>query len=77
MVGVRTRPISSTSRKPRVVIRPVFAPAFWRRALEPTVVPWSTDPTSDAGMPAVARSCAMPVSTASSGRAGVEDTFAL
>ena len=42
MSGIRMRPISSTSRKPRVVIRPVRAPLRCRMVLEPTVVPCST-----------------------------------
>ncbi len=42
MSGVRMRPISSTSRKPRVVSSPVFAPAFCRMVFEATVVPCTT-----------------------------------
>ena len=34
------RPISSRSRKPSVVMRPVFTPRCWIRALVATVVPW-------------------------------------
>ena len=42
---MRMRPISSTSRKPRVVISPVLAPDRCRMVLEPTVVPCSTSST--------------------------------
>ncbi len=36
------RPISSTSRKPSVVMRPVRAPLPSSSALMPIVVPWMT-----------------------------------
>ena len=46
MPGVRIRPISSTSRKPRVVSRPVRAPTFCRIVFDATVVPCTTSATS-------------------------------
>jgi len=46
-LGIRSVRISSTSRKPLVVISPTRAPLCSRIALEATVVPWrisSIDP---------------------------------
>ena len=50
---MRSVRISSTSRKPLVVIRPTRAPFCSRMALEATVVPWrisSMAPGGDAGL---------------------------
>ncbi len=60
MSGIRMRPISSTSRKPRVVIRPVRAPLRCRMVLEPTVVPCSTSATAAGSIESSASSCATP-----------------
>ena len=68
--GVRMRPISSTSRKPRVVRRPVGAPFFWRIAFEPTVVPWTISPTAAGAMSAARSRSASPVTTARPGIVG-------
>ena len=72
MSGVRTRPISRTSRKPLLVIRPVFAPCFCSNVLEPTVVPWRTSSRSDGARSARRNKSQMPSNTATSGRSGVE-----
>ena len=46
MRGRSRRRISSTSRKPRVVITPMRAPLRSSSALVPTVVPWTIEPMS-------------------------------
>ncbi len=75
MPGVRSRPISSTSRKPRVVIRPAGPPVPCRMALEPTVVPCSTPRTSAGASLASSSAAAIPSSTAVSGLCGVEGSL--
>ena len=45
MSGAGRAGISSTSRKPRVVTRPMRAPLRSRSALVPTVVPCTTEPS--------------------------------
>ena len=75
MPGVRSRPISSTSRKPLVVSSPTRPPRFCSRVLEPTVVPCSTSVMSPGAMPASSRSAATPARTACSGWSGVDETF--
>ena len=47
-VGMRIRLSSRTSRKPRVVMRPVSAPSRSMMALVATVVPWATSVQSPA-----------------------------
>src|SRR5262245_20827270 len=71
MSGMRMRPISSTSRKPRVVIRPVWAPVRCRMVLEPTVVPCSTSATSCGASANSCKSAASPATTARLGSSGV------
>ena len=73
MSGMRMRPISSTSRKPRVVIRPVLAPLRCRMVLEPTVVPCSTSAMAPGAIDNSASSCPTPSITAMLGSAGVEE----
>ena len=72
---MRTRPISSTSRKPRVVMSPVTAPIFWRMVLDATVVPWTISVTSCGSTPAARSSAARPVTTARPGSSGVDETL--
>ena len=75
MSGMRMRPISSTSRKPRVVISPVLAPDRCRMVLEPTVVPCSTSSTLGRGMSSSASSACRPATTARLGSSGVVETL--
>ena len=75
MSGMRMRPISSTSRKPRVVMRPVRAPERWRRVLEPTVVPCSTSSTRAGLRSSSSSRAATPATTARLGSSGVVDTL--
>ena len=71
MPGVRMRPISSTSRKPRVVSNPVRAPVFCKIVFEATVVPCTTSVTSRGSRPASASTAATPIATPSPGSIGV------
>src|SRR5262245_3716792 len=72
---MRMRPISSTSRKPRVVMRPVRAPVRCRMVLEPTVVPCSTSVTRSGASAKSLRSAARPATTARLGSCGVVATL--
>ena len=58
---MRMRRISSTSRKPLVVMSPVRAPFSSRIALEATVVPWRTSARSAPDEPGLAEDLAEPV----------------
>ena len=60
MTGMRSRRISSTSRKPRVVMRPVLAPFCSRMVLVATVVAWTTEATSPGAAPQSASAAATP-----------------
>src|SRR6185295_9454977 len=73
--GVRMRPISSTSRKPRVVRSPVAAPFFCSTAFEPTVVPCTISLTDAGAMPVPRSRAASPDTTARAGSSGVEDVL--
>ena len=65
------RPISSTSRNPRVVMKPTGAPRCSTMALVTMVVPCA----SVAQGPVLGASAAMPLSTPSAGLAGVVGTL--
>src|SRR6185295_14569319 len=73
--GMRMRPISSTSRKPRVVIRPVRAPVRCRMVLEPTVVPCSTSAIRCGASANSRNSASSPATTARLGSSGVVATL--
>ena len=73
--GVRTRPISRTSRKPLVVINPVVAPRCSSKVLDPTVVPCSTSTTSSGPQFAAFSKLCTPDKTARSSWSGVEAHF--
>jgi hypothetical protein len=62
--------------EPPVVTSPTMAPLPSRIALVATVVPCSTEATSDRPMPAAAQTCSMPYSTPMAWSAGVEAVFA-
>ncbi len=74
--GTNERAICSTWRKPLVVTSPTVAPLPSRMALVATVVPCSTDVTSDRSMPASRQACSMPESTPIAWSAGVEAVLA-
>ena len=57
---MRSVRISSTSRKPLVVIRPVRAPFSSRMAFDATVVPWRISATSPPLMPVSPKTWPMP-----------------
>ena len=57
---MRSVRISSTSRKPLVVIRPTRAPFCSRMALEATVVPWRISSMALPAMPASLKTSARP-----------------
>jgi hypothetical protein len=65
------RPISSTSRKPRVVTRPTTPTRRSTIALVTSVVPWA----SDAHGPATRATAARPLRTPPAGLSGVVGTF--
>ena len=71
MPGVRIRPISKTSRKPRVVNSPVRAPTFCRIVFDATVVPCTTSLTARGSSPLAASTAATPAATPSPGSSGV------
>ena len=58
--GMRSRRISSTSRKPAVVISAVRAPLCSSTALVATVVAWTTLSTCPGATPALSSSAATP-----------------
>ena len=57
---MRSVRISSTSRKPLVVMRPTLAPLCSRMALEATVVPWRISSDDGGGNPVSCRTCPKP-----------------
>src|SRR6266508_4451844 len=65
------RPISRTSRKPRVVMKPTGAPRRSTMALVTMVVPWASETQG----PVLGARAAIPSSTPSAGLAGVVGTL--
>ena len=71
----RSRPISSTSRKPSVVIRPVFAPLRSISALVNSVVACTTRWMRPASIDCASSSLRIPSTTPRAGSSGVVDSF--
>jgi hypothetical protein len=71
-----TRPISSTSRKPAVTSRPVFAPVRSIKALVPVVEPCTTSPTLAGSIPVSAMTARMASITPSERSLGVVNALA-
>ena len=75
MVGVRMRPISSTSRKPSVVSTPVLAPTFCRMVFDAVVVPCTISAMSPGAMPAWSINARKPLTIALPRSSGVVDVL--
>ncbi|MNV72393.1 hypothetical protein D3C71_1654740 [compost metagenome] len=75
MVGVRMRPISSTSRKPSVVSTPVRAPTFCKMVFEAVVVPCTISVMSPGDTPACSMSAPRPCTMARPRSSGVVEVL--